>query len=64
MWEILYLMLRAPTTAAPLNEAAFPAVMSRLATDVAGHPRPIVRLLASTCFIVIIVAPGSLSYGP
>jgi len=52
---IPYLVLSTSTVVAPLNRAAFPGVMSGLATGVVGHPRLIIGLLASTCVIEVVV---------
>jgi len=55
MQAIPHLVLRTPKTVAPLNRATFSGVMSRLATGIVGHCRPIAGLLGPRCVVVIVL---------
>jgi len=57
MWAIWNLVLRTPIVVVPFNCVVLSGIVSWLATGIAGHPRLIVGLLASTCVIVVVVVP-------
>ena len=55
MWTVLDLMLWASAVKTPLDRVTLPGVMPCLPASVAGHPKPSIGVLASTCSVVRIV---------